>query len=77
MTKHITDWPVRTEITVTIQKSGGKYTIHGGLSLLEAEKLVGDCFGKKIRAKAMKGDELIGESYRFTSGWNWFFDPEA
>jgi hypothetical protein len=67
----------KPNITVSVQRSGGRYTIHGGLCMAEAERIVSDCFAKRQRAIARKDDELIGESHRFQGRWNWFFDQEA
>jgi hypothetical protein len=69
---------MNNSITVSIERSGQRSsTIHGGLSIQQAEELVRQSFVKHRRATARKGNELIGECFKFDGHWNWFFDTEA
>lgn len=64
-------------ITVSIERSGQRSpTLHGGLSMKEAEELIRQSFSKHRRATARKGSELVGECFKFDGYWNWFFETQ-
>jgi hypothetical protein len=72
--------PMNTAITVSIERSGQRSsTIHGGLSMQQAEERIKKAFKQRKPARAFTRDNHnIGLVWRGYDGkWNWFFDTEA